>query len=87
MLVVAQWPFWAGGAGRGGASHRVGDVVGHALPEHRRGQSGVDVLGVQLLVLAVEHERRRVAAQQVGEGAAGHGEAEHRPVLGVGAGG
>lgn len=62
-------------------THGVRDVVSDSFSKHRRGESGVDVLRVQVVVLAVEHECSCVTAQQVGEGAASHGETEHRPVL------
>lgn len=65
-------------------THRVRDVIGYSLAKHRRGQSGIDVLGVQILVLAVEHERGCIAAQQVGKCTADHGETEHRAILGGG---
>lgn len=62
-------------------THRVGDVVSDSFSKHRRGEPGVDVLCIQVIVLAVEHERSCVTAQEVGEGAASHGETEHWPVL------
>lgn len=62
-------------------THRVRDVVSDSFSKHRRGEPGVDVLCIQLVVLAVEHERSCVTAQQVGEGAASHGETEHWAVL------
>lgn len=62
-------------------THRVWHIVGDSFAKHRGGQSGVDVLGVQILVLAVEQQRRRFAAQQVGERFPHHGEAEHWSVL------
>lgn len=62
-------------------THGVRDVVSDSFSKHRRGEPGVDVLRVQVVILAVEHERGGVAAQQVGEGAANHGETEHWPVL------
>lgn len=65
-------------------THGVWDVIGDSFAKHRRGQSGVDVFGVQVLVLAVEEQRGGVAAQQVGEGAPHHGEAEHGSILWVG---
>lgn len=64
-------------------THGVGDVIGDSFAKHRSGQSGVDVFGVQVLVLAVEEQRGCVAAQQVGEGAPHHGEAEHGSILWV----
>lgn len=64
-------------------THGVGDVIGDSFAKHWSGQSGVDVFGVQVLVLAVEEQRGCVAAQQVGEGAPHHGEAEHGSILWV----
>lgn len=64
-------------------THGVGDVIGYTFAKHWGGQPGVDVLGVQVLILAVEHQRGRVAAQQVGERTPHHGETEHRAVLWV----
>lgn len=63
-------------------THGVRDVVSDPFSKHGCGEPGVDVLGVQVVILAVEHERSGVAAQQVGEGAASHGETEHWAVLG-----
>lgn len=62
-------------------THRVWNIIGNSFAKHRSGQPGVDVLGVQVLVLAVEHQRGCFAAQQVGECAPYHGETEHRTVL------
>ena len=62
-------------------THRVRHVVGYSFAKHWGGESGVDILSVQVLVLAVEHQRGCFAAQQVGEGFPHHGETEHRAVL------
>lgn len=37
-------------------SHWIGDVVGDSFAKDWRGEAGVDVFGVQVLVLAVEEE-------------------------------
>lgn len=67
----------------GFATHGVGDVIGDSFAKHGSGQSGVDVFGVQVLVLAVEEQRGCFATQQVGECAPHHGETEHGSVLWV----
>lgn len=64
-------------------THGVGHVVGDSFAKHRGGQSGVDVFGVQVVVLAVEEQRGGFAAQQVGERAPDHGETEHGSILWV----
>lgn len=65
-------------------THRVGDIIGYSFAKHRRGQSGVDVLCIQVVVLAIEHQLGCVAAEQVGECAPHHGETEHWAVLWAG---
>lgn len=65
-------------------THRVRHIIGYSFAKHWSGQSGVDVLGIQVLILAVEHQRGGFAAQQVGECTPHHGETEHRAVLWVG---
>lgn len=65
-------------------THSVGDIVGYSFAKHRSGQSGVDILCIQVVVLAVEHQRGCFAAEQVGERAPHHGETEHRAVLWAG---
>lgn len=62
-------------------THMIRDIIGDSFAKHWSGQSGVDVLCVQVVILAVEHQRGRLAAQQVGECTPDHGEAEHRAVL------
>lgn len=62
-------------------SYRIGHVVSDALAEHGCGEARVNVLGVQIVVLAVEHERGRFAAQQIREGLPDHREADHGAVL------
>lgn len=66
-----------------GCTHRVRNIIGHTFAKHWGGESGVDILCVQVLVLAVEHQRGRFAAQQVGERAPHHGETEHWAILWV----
>lgn len=62
-------------------SYRIGHVVCDALAEHGCGEARVNILGVQVVVLAVEHERGRIAAQQIREGFPDHREADHGAVL------
>lgn len=64
-------------------THRVRNIIGYSFAKHRGGESGVDILGIQVLILAVEHQRGCFAAQQVGECTPHHGETEHRAVLWV----
>lgn len=59
----------------------VGHVVGYSFAKHWSGQSGINVLSIQVLILAVEHQCGSFTAQQVSEGTPHHGEAEHRAVL------
>lgn len=62
-------------------THVIRDIIGDSFAKHWCGQPGVNVLCVQVVILAVEHQRGRFAAQQVGERTPDHGEAEHRAVL------
>lgn len=78
-VIFLLWKFNDEGDARG--THRVRDVVSDSFSKHRSGEPGVDVLCIQVFVLAVEHERSCVTAQEVGEGTASHGETEHWPVL------
>lgn len=64
-------------------THGVWHIIGYSFAKHWGGQSGVDVLGVQILILAVEKQCGCFAAQQVGEGFPHHGETEHGAILSV----
>lgn len=62
-------------------THRIGDIIGHSSAKHWSGQFGVNILSVQVFILAVKHECGCFAAQKVGEGFPHHGETEHWAVL------
>ncbi len=59
----------------------MGHIVGHAAAKHGRGEVGVEVLGVEVVVVRVPEDGGGLGAQQIGHIGAKHGEAEHRAVL------